>query len=155
MPDYMNIVDTAAALAMRFHSGQINDKDGEPYILHPHRVYIRVRDAGFSDIYCAVAWLHDTIEDTDITGGVIQDSFHFDNSIIIYNAVCAITKRMWNPDETNKDYYYRVKANDIARIVKIHDIHDNFGRTHLVENEATRLRLGQKYSLGLSILTEA
>lgn len=144
-PTGSNIVDAAMAVAIRFHNGQQNTHTNEPYILHPMRVYITTRDGGLDEIHQAVAWLHDTLEDTELTYHEIQAWF---GSEVVW-AVDAMTKRK---GETNFDYYHRVKGNSVARRVKIHDIGDNFGRNHFIEDDATRLRMAAKYSLGMDIL---
>jgi (p)ppGpp synthase/HD superfamily hydrolase len=150
----LGIVDTAMRLALQAHHGVVNKHDGEPYILHVHRVASNFGDDTLDQqLRKAVAWLHDTVEDTDLTLKKISETF-YDYSRLeivsgIYEGVDAMTKRS---GESNEDYYWRVKQNPIATDVKIADIHDNFGRNHLIEDEDTRLRMAKKYSLGIEIL---
>jgi ADP-ribosyl-[dinitrogen reductase] hydrolase len=59
-------VDRARELATTAHAGQV-DKVGAPYIEHPARVAGRVRAAGDGEDAEVVAWLHDVVEDTEIT----------------------------------------------------------------------------------------
>jgi (p)ppGpp synthase/HD superfamily hydrolase len=148
----LTIVDVARETALELHHGQVNKHDGEPYILHVNRVATSVsHDPMLGDVHQAVAWLHDTIEDTDLTPEGLVDtiSHRFAEWTDVYWAVLAITKVK---GETNEDYYHRVKANPIAAAVKLHDIHDNFGRTHSVTDPDTAARLAKKYSLGIDIL---
>lgn len=146
----MTLVDQAMLTAIRGHHGQVNHHDGEPYLMHVARVYVATRDAGLSDTHQAVAWLHDILEDTPVTISDLRAEFptHGSNSVVV--AVVALTKVK---GESNEDYYTRVATNEIARAVKLHDLHDNFGRNHLIADEATRLRMAYKYSLGISMLT--
>lgn len=148
----MNIVDKAQQLALKAHFGMTNSHDGEPYVLHLHRVYIATRDDGLDEIHQAVAWLHDTIEDTNITCDDIMTALGDDEiAAQVIVGVRGITKI---PGRTNEEYYTRVSMNPIAKAVKIHDLHDNFGRNYLIEDEKTRLRMAKKYSLGIAMLTK-
>ncbi len=148
----MNYASKALSLALKCHHGQTNKHDNEPYLLHVHRVSIRTLNTKIfwekeeEQKYEAVAWLHDIIEDTEMTIAELRN--HFPDEIV--QAVIAITKVQ---GESNEDYYHRVKMNPIALSVKIADLHDNFGRNYLIEDEAKRLRMAHKYSLGISILT--
>ena len=64
---YSTDVERAKALALRAHAGQV-DRAGEPYAGHPARVAARVR----TDEARVVAWLHDVVEDTDVTLAEIE-----------------------------------------------------------------------------------
>lgn len=142
----MNIVDKAMLIAMEAHHGIENKHSGEPYILHPYRVYTKVRDAGLSEEFQAVALLHDVVEDTDVTLKDLSDAGFSDD---IVNGVDGMTKR---PGETLEEYYYRCRRDRLSRVVKPFDIDENFGRNHMIEDDATRLRMAKKYSLGTDIL---
>lgn len=63
-------IETAKALAMKAHEGQI-DKAGLPCITHPERVASRLTTPETH----VVGWLHDTVEDTSITLQDIADRF--------------------------------------------------------------------------------
>ena len=143
-----NIVDDAMRIALRAHNGATNKHNGEPYILHVHRVACAVRDAGLDDLHQAVAWLHDTVEDTDVTLEHLSMVF-WDEPEIVTN-VAALTKQK---GVTNEEYYTNLLNFPIAARVKIRDIHDNFRRNHLISDEMTRLRMAAKYSLGLDMLS--
>ncbi len=148
------LVESAQAMALLYHAGQINKHDQEPYILHVHRVAVSVaHDPRLGDMHLATAWLHDTLEDTVISPldlfSTLSNTGDSSVAADILTAVRALTKQK---GETNEDYYHRVLANEIAREVKIHDIYDNFGRTHRISDPQTRARLAEKYSLGIDIL---
>ena len=149
----MNIVDKAECLALKAHFNHVNNHDGEPYVLHLQRVYISTRDSGLSEVHQAVAWLHDSIEDTAVTfEDIMTDLGENEITAQIIVGVRGITKI---PGVSNQEYYNRVSMNPVAKAVKIHDLHDNFGRNHLIEDETTRLRMAKKYSLGISMLTKS
>ena len=64
-----------------------------------------------------VAWLHDVVEDTEVTLADVEREF----GATVSAAVDAITRRA---DEADS-YYARVKANPIALRVKTADLADN------------------------------
>lgn len=139
------LVDKALQLAIKAHDGQYNQYNGEPYILHPIRVWIATRDSGLDEEHQATALLHDVLEDTGVSVIDLLDDFPTE----VVEAVTVLTKRK---GVTNEQYYLKVKKHPIARRVKIIDIQENFGRNHLIEDEETRLRMAKKYSLGIDIL---
>ena len=57
----MNL-EQAISIASLAHAGQL-DKGGEPYILHPLRVMMKLKDYDLR----IIAVLHDVIEDTKVT----------------------------------------------------------------------------------------
>ena len=107
-------IKLAEAIATSAHKGQL-DKGGHPYIEHPRAVSKLVS----SDDEKVVAWLHDVIEDTDIT---LEDLKLFGFSSSILEAVDAITRR---PGEERSDYLMRVADNRLATAVKIADLTHN------------------------------
>jgi (p)ppGpp synthase/HD superfamily hydrolase len=141
------VVDRAMAVALQYHNGQVNKHNGEPYILHVQRVAFHVRDRQLPHVHQAVAWLHDALEDTDLTVQELNAEFPAE----VVSAVVALTK---TKGLSNEEYYRILATNPIAARVKVSDIIDNFSRNHEIEDEATRLRMGAKYSLGLDILKE-
>ncbi|MFT4036278.1 MAG: hypothetical protein QM679_11960 [Patulibacter sp.] len=125
----------AEAIARAAHAGQA-DKAGRPYVEHVRRVADAVDPA---DV--AVAWLHDVLEDTDVTA---QDLAAAGISPQTIAAVEAITRR---DGETSADYYRRVRANAAALRVKASDIADNASPERLAQlDDATRQRLTGKYT---------
>jgi hypothetical protein len=109
---YLQVRDIAFELARKAHEGQY-DKGGKPYIEHP----LAVEKLLVSPRQRIVALLHDVVEDTDTT---LEDLRPFGKEIVA--AVDAITKR---DNEPLKNYLTRVKANPIARAVKIADLTHN------------------------------
>ena len=51
--------------------GQKRKYSGDDYIVHPQRVAAIVEKHGGTDEMIAAAWLHDTVEDTDVTPDLI------------------------------------------------------------------------------------
>jgi guanosine-3',5'-bis(diphosphate) 3'-pyrophosphohydrolase len=73
----MTTVERARVFATAAHAavGQVRKYTFEPYIVHPAEVAKIVRDAGGSDAMVAAAWLHDTVEDTDVTIEIVRAEF--------------------------------------------------------------------------------
>lgn len=147
----MSIVDTAMDMALVAHFGHTNPHDGEIYVLHLHRVAIDVRERGLDEVHQAVAWLHDSVEDWPERISIADIAEAFPDHAEIAANVNAISKKQ--NKEPNKIYYNRLLGFPIAARVKVSDLHDNFRRNHLIEDEAKRARMGAKYSLGNDILS--
>ncbi|MBF0178343.1 MAG: HD domain-containing protein [Magnetococcales bacterium] len=111
MPTFL---EQAIAIALQAHQGQ-TDKTGEPYILHPLRLMLRLS----SNAERIVAVLHDVVEDTPIT---LDDLRQYGFSEEILAAVDLLTHR---PEESYESYVARLTKNPLARRVKLADLHDN------------------------------
>lgn len=110
----MATLERAIAIAADAHAGQ-HDKAGQPYILHPLRVMLRVDTV--EQRICAV--LHDVVEDSAVTLQSLEAAgFGAD----VLAAVDALTKR---PGESRLEAAARAAANPIARVVKLADNAEN------------------------------
>ena len=106
----------AGTIAARAHRGQL-DKAGRPCTEHPERVVGHLVNPTADEV--VVAWLHDVVEDTEVTLQEVEHEF----GPTVAAAVDAITLR---PDEADSaNYYARVKANPVALRVKAADLADN------------------------------
>lgn len=135
-------VAAAKAIATIAHRTQ-EDKIGVAYIEHPQRVAARLSDAR----EVAAAWLHDVIEDCNISA---QDLLDAGISQDVVDAVVLLTRT----EDVDKDEYYKaIRKNPIALAVKLADIADNTDerRTSQLEPEE-RERLAKKYREALAIL---
>ena len=125
-----DIVKAAKELAKKLHDG-MTDKYGNPYFYHLERVANRVREMEYNmvdetseiNLYIAVAYLHDVIEDTDHLIGDLIDEF----GETIAEAVKLLTR---NKEETYADYVVGIKNSvflegKIARVVKLADLFDH------------------------------
>jgi len=106
----------AAILAATAHEGQLRKFSGAAYFTHLEAVAMKLED----ETDQIVGYLHDIVEDTDITLGFV--TVEFGNEIGA--AVDAMTKRT---GEGYVDYLKRVEANDIATRVKLADLEHNLG----------------------------
>ncbi|MEL6803383.1 MAG: HD domain-containing protein, partial [Bacteroidota bacterium] len=67
----MDIITTAKAIAERAHATQVRKTDGSPYIKHPEAVAAMLEEYGFSDVVVAAGWVHDVLEDTEMTAEML------------------------------------------------------------------------------------
>lgn len=123
----MNWLSEAIELANQAHYHQYARISGEPYILHPLTVMMKLSDPDER----IVAVLHDVIEDSDYT---LNDIAEHGFSKEILEALFAITKQK---DEEYRDYIRRVIANKVARNVKLADLEHNMHRC-MVEGNLKR-----------------
>lgn len=118
----MSTLERAIAIAAEAHAGQ-TDKGGQPYVLHPLRVMLRV--ATESERIAAV--LHDVVEDSDVSLEALSAQGFSDDVVC---AVEALTKR---PGETRLAAAHRAAANAIARVVKLADNAENLDVSRIPE----------------------
>jgi GTP diphosphokinase / guanosine-3',5'-bis(diphosphate) 3'-diphosphatase len=76
------LVTRAADLATVAHDGQ-RRRSGEPYVFHPAEVAVMARRLGMGASAVAAAWLHDVVEDTDITLADIRERFGDDVATLV------------------------------------------------------------------------
>lgn len=135
-------VTAAKAIAVIAHREQ-TDRIGIAYIEHPRRVAARLSDSR----EVAAAWLHDVIEDCNISA---QDLLDAGINEDVVDAVVLLTRT----EDVDKDEYYKaIRKNPIALAVKLADIADNTDerRTSQLELDE-RERLAKKYREALVIL---
>ena len=128
--------EKAYEIAKKAHLGQV-DKAGEDYIKHPEKVASFVK----TDEEKAVAYLHDVIEDTELT---LEDLCEYDFSKEVIEAVDIITKKR---GEDYQSYLNSVKKNKLARAVKLADLRHNSDWTRLAkvtEKDIKRKEKSQK-----------
>lgn len=109
------MLQAAISLAVEAHAQSKPDKGGQPYILHPLRVMLRLE----TEAERIVAVLHDVIEDTEHTlEGLRARGFPED----VLAALDCVTRR---EGETYQQFVGRCETNPIARRVKLADLEDN------------------------------
>ncbi len=137
---YSTDVEAARNLAVKQHEGQV-DKAGQPYVSHPERVAGRLK----TDEEKVVGWLHDTVEDTGLSLEAVETQFGPDTA----RALDAISRR---PDEAWDDYLIRVKADPVARNVKISDLIDNSNLSRIPRVTLRDVERQAKYNRALAFL---
>jgi (p)ppGpp synthase/HD superfamily hydrolase len=136
----VNSLSQAICIATTAHVGQF-DKGGNPYILHPLRIMLKM-DSNEERI---VAVLHDVIEDTNVLISELRTVF----SEEIVNAILALTR---NLNESYMDFIRRCKENELARRVKMADIEDNMDLSRIQNPSEEDFKRVQKYEKALKEL---
>ncbi len=72
-----DLICRAFNFAFQLHEGQYR-KSGEPYIAHPVAVAGLLRDLGGDEVTIAAGFLHDIVEDTEVTPEEIEEYFGAD-----------------------------------------------------------------------------
>ncbi|GAA1830040.1 hypothetical protein GCM10009750_12220 [Agromyces salentinus] len=141
-------IGLAQGIAFVAHRNQ-TDKLGAPYIDHPGRV-AESFDPAVHPLETAVAWLHDVLEDTDLSAETLREAGVAPEVI---EAVQVLTRTPGMPDA---DYYARIRVHAVARSVKLADIADNTApwRVRKLDHE-TQSRLAEKYARARAALGAA
>lgn len=130
----MSNLQRAIEIAVHAHRDQ-STKDGQPYVLHPLTLMMRVD----SEIEKIAAVLHDVVEDTPVTQDELKSEGFSDE-------VLAVVELLTHPEGMSyDDYIDRLAVNPIARKVKLADLGHNMDITRIpdpTQNDFERL---QKY----------
>ena len=142
---YTPLTNKAMIFAYNAHHGQL-DYNGIPYIFHPLHLAEQMDD----EISCCVALLHDTVEDTDVTLEDLKNIFPSE----VTDAVALMTHH----DDTDYfDYVRGIKANPVARKVKLADLAHNSDQSRCVGSDLSEEKkeyFRVKYSKAKAILLE-
>ena len=68
------LTETAALLAHQAHAGQVRKDDGSPYFIHPCMVAFKLAHNGFDETVVAAGFVHDVLEDTEVTKDELERS---------------------------------------------------------------------------------
>ena len=142
---YTPLTNEAMRIAYRAHHGQL-DYNGVPYIFHP----IHLAESMDDEFSCCVALLHDVVEDTDVTLEELKTIFPAE----VTDAVALMTH---NDSTDYFDYVRAIKANPIAKKVKLADLAHNSDQTRCIGSDLSEERKGKwrvKYEKATKILTE-
>lgn len=137
----------AEVIATKAHEGQV-DKAGMPYIDHPRAVVEILLTQGHGRTALQAAWLHDVVEDTEVT---LLDLHAAGFAGIVIEAVDSVTKR---PGETYMDMINRAAVHPLGRLVKMADNRHNFGRLDHLEPD-DREFLHKRYTRAWAVLEAA
>jgi len=137
----MNL-EQAISIASLTHTGQV-DKAGEPYILHPLRVMMKLKD----EKQRIVAVLHDVIDDTDLT---IQDLSDQGLDYELVKIILTLTRRK---DETYDEYLNRICYDRFAMEIKLADLEDNMDMSRIKNPTKKDFQRLAKYRIAKDILT--
>lgn len=130
----MSSLERAIEIAAQAHRGQ-TDKGGEPYILHPIRVMLRMSTPEER----IVAVLHDVVEDSSWTVDALANE-GFSPSVL--KALEALTKLA---GEDRMSAARRAAANPLARAVKLADNAENSDLSRIPNPSAKDLERLEQY----------
>ncbi|MFM2566418.1 GTP pyrophosphokinase [Bacillus sp. GX] len=136
-------IEIAHEIAKTAHGGQV-DKAGIDYIKHPETVASFVNTAEEK----ATAYLHDVLEDTEITANDLLSAGIPHN---IVEAVQVLTKEKYTP---YFEYLNKVKENSLACTVKLADLKHNSDRSRLSKITDKDLKRLEKYRKAIQFLEE-
>ena len=140
---YTKQTKKAMEICYKAHKDQL-DKSGIPYVFHPIHLAEQMQD----EVSTVVALLHDVIEDTDYT---LQDLRSEGFSSEAVEAIALMTHAKGVP---YMDYVRKIKANPIARAVKLADLRHNSDTTRLDIVDEEALERCKRYREALDLLEE-
>ncbi len=118
----MATLEHALLIAALAHAGQ-KDKAGQPYILHPLRMMLKLDDEPAR----MVALLHDVLEDTSITLDALREAGFAED---ILQAVQVLTRQ---PGESRMEAARRAAEQPLTLRVKLADNADNLDPGRIAE----------------------
>ena len=133
--------ELALQIAQKAHAGQV-DKAGKDYILHP----MTVASYMDTDTEKTIAYLHDVLEDTDVTVDALRKIFP--NEIV--DTLITLTHRK---DESYFEYIQRVSKSKLAKKVKVADLLHNLDITRIKEPTKQDYERLEKYKKAILYLT--
>ena len=140
---YTPMTKKALCLCFEAHKEQ-KDKSGLPYVFHPFHLAEQME----TEETTVVALLHDVVEDTSYT---LADLGAMGFPKAVLDALALLTH---DPSVDYMDYVRAIKANPIARTVKLADLRHNSDLTRLDTVDEKALARVEKYQKA-RILLEA
>lgn len=116
MDNYYGVLEADAKAFAELHHNKQQYGD-LPYTSHLIRVHDILTTYGYSDEYLIAAWLHDIVEDTDVTIQDIEDKF----SRTVANLVWAVTGEGSNRKVRNQSAYRKMQQYPASIILKLAD----------------------------------
>lgn len=133
----------ALKLCFEAHKEQV-DKSGAPYVFHPFHLAEQMKDERTT----IVALLHDVVEDTDYTFDNLRN-MGFDEEVI--DALVLMTHEK---SVLYMAYVEKIKANPIARAVKLADLQHNSDLSRVDHVDENALKRKEKYSEAIKLLAD-
>lgn len=130
----MSNLERALVIAALAHAGQ-RDKGGEPYVLHPLRMMLKLE----TDEERQAALLHDVLEDTDVS---LQDLQEAGFSSDVLEAVQLLSRL---PGESRMQAARRATTSPLALRVKLADNADNLNVKRIPEPDEHDLARLKEY----------
>lgn len=138
---YTEMTKKALILCFEAHKEQ-SDKSGMPYVFHPFHLAEQMQDEEST----IVALLHDVIEDTEYTLDDLR-KMGFNDSVL-----AAINLMTHEDGVPYMDYVEKIKANPIAKTVKLADLRHNSDMTRLEVVTPRDQERAEKYLAAIKLL---
>jgi (p)ppGpp synthase/HD superfamily hydrolase len=136
-------LEKAIEIALYAHKNQV-DKDGQPYILHPLRVMLKMD----TEVEQIAAVLHDVLEDSDLSSFSLRER---GASQEILTVLDHLTHRK---NESYEEFILRVRQNPIAKKIKLADLWDGMDLRRLPEATEEDFARYRKYEKAYKLLTQ-
>ena len=141
----MEIVKSAELFAKKKHAGQVRNDGITPYSKHLEDVVNRLKSLGVIDEeLLSAGWLHDVIEETDISFDNLYEQFG--NRIAVI--VSSLTKDNTLPRKQREKAFNRQlrEASFDAKLIKLCDISANFSdlKNHNISKSKKLREIKQK-----------
>ena len=138
---YTEMTKKALKLCFEAHKEQ-SDKSGMPYVFHPFHLAEQMQDEEST----IVALLHDVIEDTEYTLDDLR-KMGFNDSVL-----AAINLMTHEDGVPYMDYVEKIKANLVAKTVKLADLRHNSDMTRLDVVTPRDQERAEKYLAAINLL---
>lgn len=138
---YTEMTKKALILCFEAHKEQ-SDKSGMPYVFHPFHLAEQMQDEEST----IVALLHDVIEDTEYTLDDLR-KMGFNDSVL-----AAINLMTHEDGVPYMDYVEKIKANLVAKTVKLADLRHNSDMTRLDVVTPRDQERAEKYLAAINLL---
>ena len=138
---YTPATKMALRLCFQAHKDQL-DKGGMPYVFHPFHLAEQMLDEDTT----VLALLHDVVEDTPYT---LADLAAMGVSPKVLEALALMTHDSAIP---YMDYVAKIKANPLARAVKLADLRHNSDLSRLDTADPRALQRIEKYRQAIELL---
>ena len=115
----MELKEKALRFAIVAHKEQLRKSDNSPYVAHPIMVGMLLAEYGFDEAVIAAAFVHDVLEDTDMTREQLSEELGEDIATI----VTSVSEDMSKEWEVRKEAYAKsvAEADEATRAVSIAD----------------------------------
>jgi len=123
-----DLILKAKQFATYYHRDQVRKFSNEPYVLHSEQVANLVELLGNgSDEMIAAAWLHDVVEDTEVTEEYVREEF----GDKVADLVVELTKTTSSTDGTSREQRHQIEVERLSKVsieaktIKLADIISN------------------------------
>lgn len=147
----VNLIERAKAFATKAHEGQMRKDGKNPYITHPEAVAKYVAESEYArtvwpESIIAAAWLHDVVEDCNVTLGEIEKEFgpkvrHLVDGVTDFKLLKPRVVRHYA--FTMKVYNYALNDNGVM-LIKLCDMMHNLETSDGVGPEFRRVMAAEK-----------